>query len=37
VDAYPDHDSFTVEVADDDGRTVELKPAHRKELRVVSN
>jgi hypothetical protein len=35
VDAYTDHDTFTVEVTDEEGRTLELLPAHRRDLRVL--
>jgi hypothetical protein len=36
VDAYPERDTFTVEISDEDGRTLELLPAHRKDLRVLA-
>ena len=35
VDVYPERDTFTIEIADDEGRTVELIPAHRKDLRLL--
>lgn len=35
VEAYPERETFLIEISDEDGRTLDLVPAHRKDLVVV--
>jgi Domain of unknown function (DUF4926) len=36
VDVYPERETFVVEIADENGRTLDLVPVHRRDLTLVA-